>query len=948
MNKIRKKKLQCRKIDFRLFLLWLCAFFTCSSISYAQNTYKVSGTVSESGNNGKNAPIASVTVSLNDYSMVVYTDMDGRFVFFNVPEGKTGITVKFLGKETIEKSIEITEDLDLSFVLRDDNFRLEEVVVTAKLKKSGQSTASHISKKAMEHLQANSLADVLSLLPGGLIQERNLNNSSQVNIRTALGDDNMNALGVSVVSDGTPLSNNANLQAFNPTVHGGTAALVNGASPAGGADIRTISMDNIESIEVINGVPSVEYGDVTAGVVMITSKSGVEPLQVALRANQNVYEASAGKGFSLGKKKGTLNVGFNYAHNVKDPVSSYRYYQRSTGKLTYSNLLMENQWRTKTSLDLIYGRDKQDENPDDKIYRRASDGKEHGLRFNTNGTFAPKNGGIFRSFNYTVSSGFVAKDSYSQENYSSANAPYSMTTTNGSVLSNKPNTPVYDENGQAITNISPSDAVHYAVYLPTAYFGQYNIEGREFNLFGKGVFNFFKKTGIVSNRFLVGVDFKSDKNFGAGKTFDPTTPPYRNLQAQNATFRPRKYSDIPAIRQTGLFAEDNFTLNAGDRQLKLQAGLRYDHISVVKGAFSPRLNVSFDVAPNLFVLRGGYGITAKAPTLLYLYPERAYFEYININELTNENIPAADRVFLTTTRVLDTQNSELEVAKNKRGEIGFDLNVGRVKLNVTAFSDRLDNGYSLGYTTSAFSPFTYKSYVREGDHFKLAETAPVLSAYYTPTNNLTVHTDGLEFDLNLGRFHAIRTAFSVNGAWLQTESYDKGYYFYDPGVTSLTDRTHVALYEESLYKHTYERFTTAARITHNVPELGFVITLTGQTIWINSDWYHIGNTNMPEKYISVNDGKVYPFDSSKAGENEFKSLLMNTNDKLAIKETSSPVFCFNVNITKEIGQQARLSFFANNMFRSYPISESNRTPGSYRMGNSGLFTFGVELVATIK
>ncbi|MDR0658900.1 MAG: TonB-dependent receptor [Mediterranea sp.] len=942
MNKIRKKKLQYRKTGFQMFLL--CAFFACSSVVYAQNGHNVSGTVYELEDDGTHTPLVSATVSLGDYSMVVYTDADGRFAFQHVPEGKATIMVKFLGKETIDRSIEVTKDLDLPFVLRDDNFRLEVIVVTAERKKSGQSTASHVSRKAMEHLQSNSLADVLSLLPGGLIQERNLNNVSQINIRTA-NENNMNALGVSIVSDGMPLSNNANLQAMSPTVAGSAVALTNGASPAGGTDIRAISMDNIESIEVINGIPSAEYGDVTAGVVLITSKSGIEPLSVAVRANRNVYEASAGKGFSLGKKKGILNVGFNYAHNTKDPVSSYRYYQRSTGKLTYSNLLLDNQGRTKTSLDLIYGRDKQNENPDDLLYRRASNGEERGLRFNTTGAFVPKNSGILKNFNYTLSSGFIAKDSYSQENYSSANAPYSMTTTNGAVLSNKPNMSVNDENGKAIT-IPSSDATHYAIYLPAAYFGQYTIEGREFNLFAKGVFNFFKKTGIVSNRFLLGADFKLDKNFGAGKTFDPTTPPYRNLSAQNATFRPRKYSDIPAIRQTGLFAEDNFTLNVGNRQLKIQAGLRYDYVSVVKGAFSPRLNVSFDVIPYLFVLRGGYGITAKAPTLLYLYPEKAYFEYININELTNETIPADDRVFMTTTRVLETQNKNLEIAKNKRVEIGFDLNIGQAKLNVTAFSDRLNNGYSLGHTPSAFSPFTYKSYEREGDHFKLAETAPVLSAYYMPTNNLAVHTDGLEFDLDLGRFHAIRTAFSVNGAWMQTKSYDKGYYFYDPGELSLTSRTHVALYEEGLYKHSYERLSTAARITHNIPELGFVVTLTGQTIWLNSDWYDIGNTAMPEKYISVNDGKVYPFDPAKINENEFKSLLMNTNDKLTIKETSSPVFCFNINITKEIGKQARLSFFANNMFRSYPISESKRTPGSYRMGNESLFTFGAELVAT--
>jgi enhancing lycopene biosynthesis protein 2 len=904
--------------------------------------------VYEIGSGGEKIPVASAAVSLNDYSMVVYTGQDGRFAFARVPEGNTGIVIKFLGKLTIEERIAVTRDLELSFVLQEDNFWLEEVNVTAEQKKSGRSTAARVSRKAMEHLQANSLADVLSLLPGGLIQERNLNYAAQVNIRTAV-ESNMNALGVSIVTDGMPLSNNANLQALNPTVAGGTAALTTGASPSGGTDLRSLSTDNVESIEVINGIPSVEYGDVTSGVVMITSKSGVEPLRVTARANQNVYEFSVGKGFRVGEREGTLNASFNYARNIKNPVSSYHYYQRSTGKLIYSNLLLDNQWRTRTSLDLIHGQDKQSENPDDKIYRRASNGKELGLRFNTNGSFIPHANGLFRSFTYTLSAGYVAKDSYSQENYSSANAPYSMTTTNGAVLSNRPNTAIYDENGQAITRIAPADAALYAIYLPSAYFGQYTIEGRELSLFGKGAFTFFKASGAVANRLLLGADFKVDKNYGAGKRFDPTTPPYRNLSALNATFRTRAYRDIPSVRQAGGFIEENFTLRLGARQLLVQAGLRYDYMSIAHGTFSPRFNASVDIIPDVLTLGGGYGITAKAPTLLYLYPEKAYFEYININELTDESIPEEERVFVTTTRALNVSTAGLETAINKRGEIGLDLRVGRSRLNVTAFRDRMDNGYSLGQTVATFSPFTYKAYAREDDHFKLSGMAPVLSAYYAPTNNLVLHTDGLEFDLNLGRFPAIRTAFSVNGAWLRTKSYDKGYYIYDPAVTSLMNRTHVALYERGLYKRNYERFSTAARVTHNVPGLGFVVTLTGQTIWSDANWYDIGNTATPEKYISVNDGKVYPFNPPDAGKDEFKSLLMNTNDKLKIKEyVSSPVFCFNVNITKEIGRLARLSFFANNMFRAYPISESKRSPGSYQTGNSGLFTFGVELIATFK
>jgi len=878
--------------------------------------------------------------------MATQTDANGKYELKNLPKGTVQLTVRYVGKETQNKTVELTSDMEVNFRLTDDNFMTKEVVVTARPSQNAITTNSVISRKAVEHLQANSLQDVLSLLPGGVVGERNLNNSSQITLRSATGasesqDVNMNALGTSVVTDGAPLSNNANLQAFNPAVSGVSSALGGGASPAGGVDIRSVQMDNVESIEVIRGIPSVEYGDVASGVVLIRTKAGVSPLQMVAKANRNVYEFSAGKGLDLGKDNGALNMSVNYAHNVDEPHTSYKYYERVAAKALYSNVFWKNKWRTNTSLDLIYGMDRSKQNPDDEAYLRASKGKSVGLRLNTNGQLY-LNKGFLKNFRYVLSADYTAKDSYSQQNYSSANAPYSMTTTDGTVLANGAGKRIYDTDGNEITHFGNADASNYAVYLPSTYFGKYTIEGRELNLFGKGVFTLFQKIGQTTHRILLGADAKLDKNYGKGKKFDPTTPPYRNLSMANASFRPRKYSDIPGLKQLGLFAEENFSLSLGEWRMRMQAGLRYDDVSVVKNALSFRVNGSIDILPHVLSLEGGYGVTAKAPTLLYLYPETAYFEYINVNELADESIAEDQRVFMTTTRALNTQNKELEMAKNKRAELGFKLHLGQTRLLVTAFRDRMNNGYAM---EDAYSPFIYNTYVREGEAFRLNTSVPLLSVYKKPGNTRTINTKGVEFDLDLGRFDAIRTAFSVNGAWVVTKSYNNDYDIYDPNGNSTVNRTHVALYEKGLYKHNYERMSTAVRVTHNIPELGFVVTLTGQTIWKEADWYNIGDTSMPVKYISKYDGQIYDIDPVKVLDpnSEFNLLRMSPNDDLHIKESYSPLFCFNINVTKHIGKYARLSFFSNNMFRSYPEAESKRSPGTYVKRNSGLFSFGVEL-----
>lgn len=98
----------------------------------------------------------------------------------------------------------------------------------------------------------------------------------------------------------------------------------------------------------------------------------------------------------------------------------------------------------------------------------------------------------------------------------------------------------------------------------------------------------------------------------------------------------------------------------------------------------------------------------------------------------------------------------------------------------------------------------------------------------------------------------------------------------------------------------------------------------------------------------MKDGSVNYF-----GDGQFKTvqdvkdagysyMVRNASHTAAIKETVSPYFQFNINISKEIGDIARISFFANNFFRSYPRKESKRYPGTYYTYNNK-FYFGMDL-----
>ncbi|MBL1488578.1 hypothetical protein ELC62_29465, partial [Klebsiella pneumoniae] len=78
-------------------------------------------------------------------------------------------------------------------------------------------------------------------------------------------------------------------------------------SAMAGIGTRSISVENIESVEVITGVPSAEYGDLGSGMVRVTTKKGRTPWNIVFAVNPRTYEVSASKGFELGK--GVMNVG---------------------------------------------------------------------------------------------------------------------------------------------------------------------------------------------------------------------------------------------------------------------------------------------------------------------------------------------------------------------------------------------------------------------------------------------------------------------------------------------------------------------------------------------------------------------------------------------------------------------------------------------------------------
>ncbi|MDE6862260.1 MAG: TonB-dependent receptor, partial [Alistipes sp.] len=206
--------------------------------------------------------VGQAVVMIIPYGVWGITDANGTTVIRNIPAGRCNVQVTLLGyvARSDEYTIEPGDNNSLALSLEPLSLAIDDVVVVAQAGKSGESTASVIGRQAIDHIQATSLKDIMQLLPGQIITENpSLTSVGQFYNRTLDSNDSNNAFGAAIMVDGIPLSNNANLNS-----RGGSFSTV-----GSGVDLRSIGTDEIESVEIIRGIASAEYGDLSSGTMIV-------------------------------------------------------------------------------------------------------------------------------------------------------------------------------------------------------------------------------------------------------------------------------------------------------------------------------------------------------------------------------------------------------------------------------------------------------------------------------------------------------------------------------------------------------------------------------------------------------------------------------------------------------------------------------------------------------
>ena len=902
------------------------AFFvtlTANAIAQKREAYTVRITVTDSITN---ETIIGAALQLKSLGIYAVTDMNGVGTLLHVPRGQAVVAISCLGYESVVRTIDVTKETMFTVRLIETSLQLKEVSVVAKNSAAGAATASTIGRQAIEHLQATNLGDLMQLLPGQLMQTSDLTSAKQLNFRMAgTTNDANNAFGATVIIDGIPESNNAVL-----------SGKVGNTTAGGGIDLRQIGTDNIESVEVIRGIPSAAYGDLTSGAVIVNSKAGRTPYEVRTKVNPTTINSSFGKGWSLGPQSGFLNTSFDFAQAWGDPRTKTRSFDRISASATYTNTFFK-KLRTKTRISMSSLLDWAGQDPDlvaDGTFTTQKDikvGLSHEGRLALNLPLA-------RTVTYTVGVSVSDKQSTTSTFVSRSGIIPIITATQ---------TGYYDVPYQSMSYRSSGGSVS----SPENYFFKLS------NSFGANIKSF-------THQFNMGIEYRYEVNNAKGFYNDNELLPLR----PNSDGRPRPFFDIPALNQLSGFFEDNMTWKIANTKFKLQAGLRYTHLQPGMDeqvwSLSPRINASIQFTKWLDV-RLGFGQNSKTPGLVHLYPEKTYADKLAADNSGAAN--PAERLLLFHTYVYDVQRTiGLKNATNTKYEAGFDIKLSETqKLSVIAYWDNTPNGFS-----SLGKQFLFTSNVyRMGSGMQNNPGAKPTIDWANPArvdtmwmsngqygNNSWALNKGIEFDLDLGRIESWNTSFFFSGAIMESSSKTT------LRVLSTPKNKDLSLYPETNttpFKYIYpagnnvnvdRRFSTQLRGVLNIPTLRMVFSSSLQVIWYS----YSGNINRamdPIAYVLpdvANNALIeHPITPEMLNNPNYKirGLLLSDARILGTDNPPSihpPLMLMSSRLTKDITKMAGFSFFVNNTLFYQPWQRTNiSTTPTER--NQSTFNFGMEL-----
>lgn len=897
---------------FRVFsLLSILMLFGVSAYGRDSGTYTIKAVILDK----TGEPLSGATMQLVQSGLWGISGKDGEVEIRNVPRLPVAYKVSMLGYKDVEGEICLDGKDNVRILMEEESLSMREVVVVAQAGQGGESTTSIIGRQALDHLQATSLKDILQLLPGGVsMKNPSLTSPGQFKVRTLASDGNA-TFGAAIIINGMPVSTNANMNTGL-----GLSSISSGNS---GADLRSIATDDIESVEIIRGVASAEYGDVSSGVMIVNKRIGVSDLNMKARIMPGIMQLHAGKGFDI-KSAGSLNISADYARGTSDPRFLTDKYNRGLLSLAHRKTLLDKTWTLTTNIDLSYTGEWKGADPDEPeaMKKFFSSRDAFSLRLSHNGMLKLDKA-LARTLKYDVALS-LSSDRIFNDRLVSVGSGAILDATKDGMYEGTP----YPSSYETLSGTKSNPVMYWAKFSDL----------------------FYLNVGNMSNRFNVGTEWKIEGNRGIGQ-YDKTLK--FKAFAQD---RIRRFCDIPYMNQISAYVEDNVVLTFGERRypnITGQVGVRWTVVQPWRNermmALSPRLNIAVNPVRYLS-LRLGYGISEKVPSLQDLYPSPDYYDFYNMSVSDGQK-----SYYLYSTRVFDNKPVSIKTMRGTKYELGFDVRLDNgMSFSVVGYHEKVSRGFgpdNSEWKTLVFDVWNAADVTFTGqkpiyDQQNPSRRDTVLYNLIRPGNPKSRRNRGIEFDFNFGKINATNTSFYLSGAWSETRSSSSNLGYKLPVGEARNYGPVYVVYPESSYSFSENRrFSATLRVVQHIPAIRFIVSASAQCILYEYD-HEVSSGTRPLGYIYGSEYIKFTEDQLDDIEFNFHGYMLKDqifDTRISnVPVTWPAIWCLDMRVTKEIGDKAGFSFYANNVLFSQPW-QSNSVSVSKVERNGGLFSYGLEI-----
>jgi outer membrane receptor protein involved in Fe transport len=883
--------------------------------------------------------LPAASIRLKELNQFFTTDNHGNFTMILSGANTFTLEISYVGYQQQTRKIEhLSTDTVLPVVfLKEVSLRLKDIAVTANRTMEGSSNSSlMITREVIEQTPALSLNDLLNQIPNRAVSAPSLQNVQQINLRASFAPttDNRgayelsNSFGVAIVMDGNTLSNNMNMQGYNPGYRGMTNSFITtgsgwGLSGAtggsysgdytyGGTDLRQIPPDNIESIEVISGVASAKYGDLTDGAIIIERQAGISKGYFRTQLRDAATTASFSKGFRLSPKAGVMNASFNYVNSTFDSRDKLKNYERLNGNIIWTNYFGKNN-RLKNTTIMDYGRNL------DGIKRDPDDPTSAKARFDS-WTFS-----ISDKVTYRVNGKFVKNIT--------ANIRYS-----------EGHQYTYREwqvnNAYVLYTLATTTGIHEGSYAPGIYTAQAIVDGRPVSLNGSlDVTNEFR-TGRINHFLTLGGNYNWGRNKGLGQLSDPSNPrigAYINTSSGGKTMGERyyDYSRIVPQRDFGFYAEDVFKTRVADNYLHVRAGGRLD-VQNGKISGSPRINTNYELNRNLRVGLA-YGLAFKSPGLAMRYPGPSFTEIPLLNAYNGKE---AESYALIYVNRYDPTNKNLKASKSQTVELSTQYRKNGWNFSGNVYSKWNTNGVNttIQYTRVDL-PMYSATYVEGAKPIVTLDSMKRFQiATHSFSNNLKSTSYGAEVIISTPAVKAIATSFTFSSGINRTSSKTTSNTWVSRPSSITNTNPDYAL--QGLYPPRNEITTySSGRVTSvtHIPKISLIIQFTAECLLISKTTTE-ARSGIPIAYMTNDYDIVYLTEFDK--DNPKYGYLYQPESETNSNRAPSPLMNFHMSVGKEIRQRFKFAFNVYNVFNYQPYYIN--TANQYQYPNAAP-TFGAEV-----